>query len=68
VYKNFLISTQCGKMLAVNLDNGKEVYYDAPKVMGECLQHGLAINEEKRWFYVQDRFYINCYTLPFQIK
>ena len=68
VYKNYLISTQCGKMLAINLDNGKEVYYDEPKVMGQCLQFGLAINEEKRWFYVQDRFYINCYTLPFQIK
>ncbi|MCG9879537.1 MAG: PQQ-like beta-propeller repeat protein [Bacteroidia bacterium] len=68
VYKNYLISTQCSKMLAINLDNGKEVYYDAPKVMGECLQFGIAINEEKRWFYVQDRKYINCYTLPSQIK
>lgn len=68
VYKNFLISTQCGNILAINLDNGKEVFFDKPKVMGECLQFGLAINEEKRWFYVQDRKYINCYTLPFQIK
>lgn len=68
VYKNFLISSQCNKLLSINLDNGKVVFFDKPKVMGECLQFGLAINEEKRWFYVQDRKYINCYTLPFQIK
>jgi len=68
VYKNFLISTICNNLLSLDLENGKVVYYDRPKVMDDCLQFGMAINEEKRWFYIQDRRYINCYTLPFQIK
>jgi outer membrane protein assembly factor BamB len=68
IYKNFLISTQCNKILGINLDNGKEAFFGTPKAMNDCLQFGLAINEEKRWIYVQDRRYINCYTLPIQIK
>jgi outer membrane protein assembly factor BamB len=68
IYKNFLISTQCKKILGINLDNGKEVFFGTPNAMNDCLQYGLAINEEKRWFYVQDRRYINCFTLPVQIK
>jgi outer membrane protein assembly factor BamB len=68
VYKNFLISTVCDKLLALDLENGRVVYYEKPKVMYNCLQYGLAINEDKRWFYIQDRKFINCYKIPFQIK
>jgi outer membrane protein assembly factor BamB len=68
VFKNYLLSTQCNYFLGLNLNNGEISFFDKPIGSVNCMEHGLAINEEKRWFYIQDRRYINCYTLPFQIK
>jgi outer membrane protein assembly factor BamB len=68
IFKNYLISTQCDYLLVLNLDNGSVVYNKYIALPNGCLQFGVDINEEKRWLYIQDRFYINCYNLPDEVK
>lgn len=66
IFKNYLISTQCDYLIALDLNNGQVI---ANKTHGEgCLQYGIAINEQDRTFYVQDRTYVNCFKLPDEIK
>jgi outer membrane protein assembly factor BamB len=68
IFKNYLISTQCDYLLVLNLDDGSVVYNKNIALPNGCLQFGVDINEEKRWLYVQDRNYINCYKLPDEVK
>lgn len=68
VFKNYLFSTQCDYLLVLNLEDGSVVYNKDITLPSACLQLGLDINEEKRLMYIQDRFRINCYKLPDEIK
>jgi outer membrane protein assembly factor BamB len=68
VFKNYLFSTQCDYLLVLNLEDGSVVYNKDITLPSACLQFGLDINEEKRLMYIQDRFHINCYKLPDEIK
>jgi outer membrane protein assembly factor BamB len=68
VFKNYLFSTQCDNLLILNLDYGSIVYFKKIAFPNACLQFGLEINEEKRCFYLQDRFSVVCYKLPDEVK
>jgi outer membrane protein assembly factor BamB len=68
VFKNYLISSQCGNLLALNLNTGHVVYYKEIAYGSACLRGGVAINESRRLFYVNDRFRILCYPLPEEIS
>jgi len=68
IFKNYLFSTQCKNLLVLNLDNGAVIYNKQVALPEGCLQYGVAINEQKRWFYVQDRNNVVCYKLPIEIK
>lgn len=68
VFKNYLFSTQCSNLLVLNLDNGSVVFNKQVALPEGCLQYGIAINEQKRWFYVQDRYNVLCYKLPVEVK
>jgi outer membrane protein assembly factor BamB len=68
VFKNYLLSTKCDYLLALNLDNGSIVYFKKIAFPNACIQFGLEVNEEKRCFYVQDRISVVCYKLPDEIK
>ena len=52
----------------LNLDNGSVVFNKQVALPEGCLQYGIAINEQKRWFYVQDRYNVLCYKLPVEVK
>jgi outer membrane protein assembly factor BamB len=67
VFKNYLISSQCGNLLALNLNTGHVVYYQEIAYSSSCLRGGVAINESRRLFYVNDRYRILCYPLPEEI-
>lgn len=66
ILKNYLFSTQCERLIVLNLDNGSIVFNR--KITDQCLQYGVAINEQNRTFYVQDRTFVNCYHLPEEVK
>lgn len=66
VFKNYLFSTHCSILLILNLDNGNVVC--TKSVDKGCLQYGVAINEQARTFYVQDRTYVNCFKIPEEVK
>lgn len=68
VFKNYLFSSKCNYLLVLNLDDGSVVYNKRISLPNGCLQFGVDINEEKRWLYIQDRYYINCYKLPDEVK
>jgi outer membrane protein assembly factor BamB len=68
VFKNYLFSTQCDNLLVLNLDNGAIVFNKPVSLPQGCLQYGVAINEQKRCFYVQDRNKAICYKLPEEVK
>ncbi len=68
VFKNYLFSTQCDNLLILNLDNGAIVFNKPVSLPNGCLQYGVAINEQKRCFYVQDRNKAICYKLPEEVK
>ncbi|MDZ4667926.1 MAG: PQQ-binding-like beta-propeller repeat protein [bacterium] len=68
VFKNYLFSTHCDYLLILNLDDGNIVYNKYVAFPNGCLQYSVAINEEKRLFYVQDRNFLNCYKLPDEVK
>jgi outer membrane protein assembly factor BamB len=68
VFKNYLFSTQCDNLLVLNLDNGAIVFNKPVSLPNGCLQYGVAINEQKRCFYVQDRNKAICYKLPEEVK
>lgn len=68
VFKNYFLSTQCNNLLILNLDNGNVVYNKQVAQNRGCLQYGVAINEQERTFYVQDRTYVNCFKLPEEVK
>lgn len=68
VFKNYLFSTQCDNLLLLNLDNGAIVFNKPVSLPQGCLQYGVAINEQKRCFYVQDRNKAICYKLPEEVK
>lgn len=67
VFKNYLISTQGDYLLGLNLENGRVICHKKMALPNSYMQYGIAINEEKRLFYVQDRFRILCYRLPKEI-
>jgi outer membrane protein assembly factor BamB len=67
IFKNYLISTQGDYLLGLNIDNGKIICHKKMALPNSYMQYGIAINEEKRLFYVQDRFRILCYRLPKEI-
>jgi outer membrane protein assembly factor BamB len=67
VFKNYLISTQGDFLLGLNLENGRVICHKKMALPNSYMQYGIAINEEKRLFYVQDRFRILCYRLPKEI-
>jgi outer membrane protein assembly factor BamB len=67
VFKNYLFSTECDNLLVLNLDNGNIVYNKKISLPNGCLQYGVAIDEARRVFYVQDRYRIICYKLPKEI-
>ena len=67
VFKNYLFSTECDNLLVLNLDNGNIVYNKKISLPNGCLQYGVAIDEARRVFYVQDRYRIICYRLPKEI-
>jgi outer membrane protein assembly factor BamB len=68
IFKNYLFSTQCNNLLILNLDNGAIVFNKPVSLPNGCLQYGVAINEQKRCFYVQDRNKAICYKLPEEVK
>jgi hypothetical protein len=68
VFKNYLFSTQCDNLLILNLNNGNTVFYKKVSIGDGCLQDGITVNAEKRWFYVNDRRFNNCYKLPDEVK
>ena len=68
IYKNYLISTQCEKLLVIDLNNGNKLFYkQALRGIG-CMEYGVAINPQKGVFYVGDRLYVHCFKLPAVIK
>ncbi len=67
VFKNYLISTQGDYLLGLNLENGRVICHKKMALPNSYMQYGIAINEEKRLFYVQDRFRLLCYRLPKEI-
>ncbi len=68
VFKNYHLSTQCGRLLILDADKGSIVFYDYAALPEGCLQHGLAIDEQRRVFYVEDRLRALCYKLPDVVK
>ena len=68
IFKNYLFSTQCGNLLVLNLDYGTVIFNKQVALPEGCLQAGVAINEQKRFFYVQDRYRVVCYKLPEEVK
>jgi outer membrane protein assembly factor BamB len=68
IFKNYHLSTQCGKLLILDADNGSVLFYDNAALPEGCLQHGLAIDEKRRVFYVEDRLRALCYKLPDVVK
>jgi len=68
VYKNYLISTQCKKLLFVELTKGSVLFNkQAAKGYG-CMLKGVAVNALKGVFYVGDDLYVNCFKLPSGVK
>jgi len=67
IFKNYLFSTQCGHLLILDINNGNIKYYKKIALPNGCLQYGVAIDEARRVFYVQDRYRIICYKLPKEI-
>lgn len=68
VLKNYFLSTLCDKLLVLNADNGNVLFYERTALPEGCLQHGLAIDEQRRVFYVEDRLRALCYKLPSVVK
>jgi outer membrane protein assembly factor BamB len=68
VFKNYLFSTHCSNLVVLNLDNGAIVFNKPVSLPQGCLQYGVAINDQKRCFYVQDRNKAICYKLPEEVK
>ncbi len=68
VFKNYLFSTHCSNLVVLNLDNGAIIFNKPVSLPQGCLQYGVAINEQKRCFYVQDRNKAICYKLPEEVK
>jgi outer membrane protein assembly factor BamB len=67
IFKNYLFSAQCDHLLVLDINNGLVKYYKNIALPNGCLQYGVAIDEAKRVFYVQDRYRIICYKLPKEI-
>jgi outer membrane protein assembly factor BamB len=66
VYKRYLLSTQCSKLLVLDLDNGA-VLFNKGTGSG-CMEHGVAVNGSEGVLYVQDRTHMNCFRLPRAIR
>jgi outer membrane protein assembly factor BamB len=68
VFKNYLFSTQGSNLLVLNLENGNIVFNKQVALPSGFLRDGIAINEQKRWFYVGDQVSVVCYKLPDEVK
>jgi outer membrane protein assembly factor BamB len=68
VFKNYLFSTQGSNLLVLNLENGNIVFNKQVALPSGFLRDGVAINEQKRWFYVGDQVSVVCYKLPDEVK
>lgn len=68
VFQKYFLSTQCDNLLVLDADNGSVLFYDKTALPEGCLQHGLAIDEERRVFYAEDRQRVLCYKLPDVVK
>lgn len=68
IFKNYHLSTQGRRLLALNADNGEIVFFDHTTLPEGYLNNGIAVNEQKGVFYAVDGRRIICYKLPTSIK
>jgi outer membrane protein assembly factor BamB len=66
IYKNYLFSTQCKRLVVLNLIDGNVVYNE--RISTGCLEYGAVVDEHNKTFFVVDGTYINCYKLPKEIQ
>jgi outer membrane protein assembly factor BamB len=68
LFKNYHLSTQGKRLLALNADNGEIVFFDHTTLPEGYLNGGVAANDQKGVFYAVDGRRILCYKLPASIK
>lgn len=68
LYKHYLVSAIYNYLVIMDANDGKVLFDRRMTDPGCLMKEGVAINEAKRCFYVQDGKYLNCYKFPDIIK